>query len=93
MTYLTRTEVQTLAEAWRHLPEGAAGTPLLMVPMTPAAVLTLMERNGLDSIDAETTPTVPPVSTDDLSPGPGPASGEPPLFGPRASERVVDPVR
>lgn len=68
MTTLNYSDVQRLAAAWDHLPEGAAGTPLLHVPMTPRAALWMMEAGGMSTLEADLEPARSPLTVADLMP-------------------------
>ncbi len=66
MTTMHRPEVQRLADAWAHMPEGAAGTPLLSVSMTPRALLLIMDRFRMTSVEAMLVPGFPPLRAEDV---------------------------
>lgn len=71
MTTLNYSDVQALAVAWDHLPEGAAGTPLLHVPMTPRAALWMMDAAGMSTLEADLSPAHSPLTVADLMPETG----------------------
>lgn len=75
MTMLNYSDVKALADAWAHLPEGAAGTPLLHVPMTPRAALWMMDAGGMSTLEAELGPARVPLTVADLMPDPAPDAG------------------
>jgi len=63
MTYMTRSEVGRMAEAWERAVEGSVEAPLLVVRFTPAGLVAFMDLAHQSAVDVEVVPGAIPVTS------------------------------